>query len=118
MFWPDWQRMSSLLLTLVLVGGGIGLPLADALIFHSKPGSSTPAEASIGVVGGFQGHPQLCLQFKATGQSRSVPGHGAAVPAMSRDQAGRVVTPPVVSGSSLAPSHRFSRAPPDTLTTG
>ncbi|MDH4132780.1 MAG: hypothetical protein OEV95_13345 [Gemmatimonadota bacterium] len=112
------QRLSSLLLALVLVGGSMGLPLADALIFHAQPGSPAPGETTIGSVGGSQGHQQLCLQLKATGQTRSVPAAGARVPAVPRDQASRIVAPSAVPVSSPAPSCQFSRAPPDTSVTG
>jgi len=96
----------------------MGLPLADALIFHAQPGSPAQREATIGGDGGTQGHQQLCLQLKATGQARSIPAHGAPVPVIPRDQASRVVAPSVVPVPSLVPSCRFSRAPPDAPVTG
>jgi hypothetical protein len=68
------HRLPALLLALVLVGGGIVLPVADALIFHALPGSPTTRETSIAGTGGQQGHQQICLQLKATGQTRAIPG--------------------------------------------
>ena len=118
MLWSRHQRIPSLLLALVLVGGSFGLPVADAMGFHAQPASPAPRETSIGVVGGLEGHQQLCLQLKATGQTRSVPGRGAPIPAIPRDQATRIITPSPVPVSSHAPSYRFSRAPPDRLATG
>ena len=116
--WSRRQRIPSLLLALVLVGGSLGLPVADALVFHAQPGSPAPRETSIGAVGGLVGHQQLCLQLKAAGQTRSVPGRGAPIPAIPRNQSSRIIALSPIPVSSQVPSHRFSRAPPDRLATG
>lgn len=112
------HRFHALLLALVLVGGGIVLPVADALIFHAQPGASAGRESSIASTASNQGHQQLCLQLKATGQTRSVPGQGTSISHLPASQPGRLIAISPAPATSPAPSKRFSRAPPGLPITG
>lgn len=53
------RRIGSLALLLALVGGGLGLPLFDAVVFHSKPLNA--AGNTIAPEGGPAGHTQVCV---------------------------------------------------------
>lgn len=112
------HRLPALLLALVLVGGGIVLPVADALIFHALPGSPTTREASIAGTGGQQGHQQICLQLKATGQTRAVPGPHTTLSLVPPAEPGQTLGAPPAPETSPAPSTQFSRAPPGLPVTG
>ena len=112
------HRFPALLLALVLVGGGVVLPVADALIFHALPGSLAARETSISRTGSQQGHQQICLQLKATGQTRAVPGQETSVSLLLPGQPGREVATPAAPATSPAPSGQFSRAPPGLPITG
>jgi hypothetical protein len=101
-----------LLLALAFVGGNFGLPVADALVFHSVPGSPAPQKPSLGGPGGETGHQQLCLQLKATGQARSLPASGAGQVDPPQDLGQRVLTVVAAPPSSHHPASHHSRAPP------
>jgi hypothetical protein len=112
------HRFHALLLALVLLGGGIVLPVADALIFHALSGSRATPESLLTSTGSNQGHQQLCLQIKATGQMRSVPGQGTSIAQLPASQPSRMIAHSPAPATSPAPSNRFSRAPPDLPITG
>jgi len=112
------HRFPALLLALVLVGGGIVLPVADALIFHSLPGSLATRESSIARTGSQQGPQQICLQLKATGHTRAVPGQETSAPHIQPGQSGRMIAIWPAPAPSPAPSRHFSRAPPTLPITG
>lgn len=106
------RSLPALVLALVLGVGGFGLPLADALIFHSVPGSAAQRQLAIGAPGSELGHQQLCVQLKATGQTRSVPGRGAAVTPPPTDTPPRLIPVPPARIPAPALACQFSRAPP------
>ena len=106
------HRFPALLLALVLVGGGIALPVADALIFHALRGSLSTRESSIARTGSQQGHQQICLQLKATGQTRAVPGQETSISHVPPGQPSRMIAISPAPATSPAPSRQFSRAPP------
>lgn len=54
------RRLGSLALLLTLLGVGVGLPLFDAVVFHSRPGSA-PAERTLAEPGSRPAHQQLCV---------------------------------------------------------
>lgn len=52
--------LPSLLLLLAFLVGGFGLPLADAIIFHSHPGASPVAERILTAGPQARSHVQVC----------------------------------------------------------
>ena len=54
---PRW--LSALVLALFL-GGGIGLPVADAAVFHSPPGAWHLGDSAIGTTESLPGHAAGC----------------------------------------------------------
>lgn len=105
-------RSSAILLLLALLGGGIGLPLFDALVFHSSPGSRTPAERVLAQEGSARTHVQVCQLNHAVPAERSLAGRPTAVPALAvPETAARFAPQP--AGIPAAPlSSQLSRAPP------
>lgn len=53
------RRLGSLALLLALMGGGLGLPLFDAVVFHSRPLNA--AANTIAPEGALAGHTQVCV---------------------------------------------------------
>ena len=106
------HRFPALLQALMRVGGGIALPVADALIFHALRGSLSTRESSIARTGSQQGHQQICLQLKATGQTRAVPGQDTSISHVPPGQPSRMIAISPAPATSPAPSRLFSRAPP------
>jgi hypothetical protein len=103
-------RLQALLLLLALLGGGFGLPLFDAVVFHARPLAS--AESSVAPEGAPAAHTQLCILDHAgllEGGMRSS-GHEtlAVLPAVG--------TVPVAPDSANLPADPAllppSRAPP------
>ena len=112
------RSLVGLLLTFLFVGGNFGLPVADAVLFHSTPGAAAPPKASLGNPGGEAGHQQICLQLKATGQVRSIPGSGTPTAPLPPEAVSRPVPPPPLLTTSPDPSRQFSRAPPSVTARG
>lgn len=65
------RRVGSLALLLALLGGGLGLPLFDAVVFHGRPGAA-PAERTLAEQGSRLAHQQLCVLDHAVPLSPSL----------------------------------------------
>ncbi len=65
------RRVGSLALLLALVGGGLGLPLFDAVVFHGRPGAAA-AELALANEGSRPTHQQLCILDHAAPLSASL----------------------------------------------
>lgn len=104
------RRFGSLALLLALMGGGLGLPLFDAVVFHSKPLSA--AGNTIAPEGAPAGHTQVCL-LEHAGVIRQAVAASAphAPPALPRAVAIRSARTPLTAdpAPTLQPP---SRAPP------
>ena len=58
-------RVRAFTLLLALLGGGLGLPLFDSLVFHGQPGAAV-SERTLVDLGGKPTHAQMCpLQHTA-----------------------------------------------------
>lgn len=76
-----FRRWSALVLLLALVGGGLGLPVADALVYHSSPTQRTaPAshEVALGAVSTTQ-HLQGCVLSLGGLSGSGIVGAGSTV---------------------------------------
>ncbi len=104
------RRLGSLALLLALVGGGLGLPLFDAVVFHSKPLNA--AGNTIAPEGAPAGHTQLCILDQAGLATPSVGSAGHDTPAVLTH-----AVPPAAAPAQSSPSHNphllpRPRAPP------
>lgn len=103
-------RMRAFALIVALMGGGLGLPLFDSLVFHSQPGA-VAAERTLARPGGPLKHIQVCpLQHNALphGCPTAAGEMSHATPVQSRRPALRVESFLGRTGSTLP----LSRAPP------
>jgi hypothetical protein len=71
-------RGSAILLLLALLGGGVGLPLFDALVFHSNPVRRPTAERILGTDGPGRTHIQVCQLSHALPTERSLGGQSVS----------------------------------------
>jgi hypothetical protein len=105
------RRIGSLTLLLALVGGGLGLPLFDAVVFHA-PGRKAPPERALGTEGALAGHASVCILGRVAPQSRGLPSLPPASTLSTTDQ---LPVPPAPATLPAAESHlslQQSRAPP------
>lgn len=104
------SRFQALLLLLALVGGGFGLPLFDALVFHGRP--LARAESAVAPEGSPAPHTQICILDHTGLLEGSIlsSGHDAitALPDAAR-LASTAVPAGLSADASLLPP---SRAPP------
>lgn len=103
-------RVRAFALMLALLGGGLGLPLFDSLVFHGQPGAPV-SERTLVDVGGKPTHAQVCpLQQPAVTDGclidRAVTAH--LPPPDSAVVIGTVESPIGSPHATLPPS----RAPP------
>jgi hypothetical protein len=106
------SRLCSLFLLLIFVGGGFGVPDADALLFHTIAPASRPDAAHFDVPGGCGAHSERCaLTTAASAPQLGEVGLGAV--RVAPDAFPRPVFTPV---PSLRSANRglfpLSRAPP------
>ncbi len=105
-------RASAILLLLALLGGGVGLPLFDAVVFHSNPGNRTPAERVLSQEGSARTHVQVCQLNHAVPAERSLAGRPTAVPTPAVPEAVSRFTPQPATIPATPTSSQLSRAPP------
>lgn len=99
------RRLGSLALLLALMGGGLGLPLFDAVVFHSKPLSA--AGNTLASEGAPAGHTQVCVLDHAGVVRHAIAASGPQdPPALPRAIA---VAP---APATLAASHDSTLLPP------
>ncbi len=105
-------RGSAILLLLALLGGGVGLPLFDALVFHSNPARRPAAERVVGTEGSAPTHVQVCQLNHALPAERSLGGQ--PVSALSAHTGGAPIPPPFAPAQRPEPpaTSNLSRAPP------
>lgn len=105
-------RGSAILLLLALLGGGIGLPLFDALVFHSNPGGRARAERTLGEEGSAPAHIQVCQLNHAVPAERSLGGRAIQAPAAPGIESAPHLSFPPAEMPAPATPLPFSRAPP------
>lgn len=105
-------RGSALLLLLALLGGGIGLPLFDALVFHSALGGGPSAERVLWDEGSARNHTQVCQLNHAVPTERSLGGQPVRAPSAPFVQSTPRRTPQSASMPTQSTSTQLSRAPP------
>ncbi len=99
------RRFGSLALLLALVGGGLGLPLFDAVVFHTQP--LTALGSSVAAEGTPAGHTQVCILEHAGVIRHAVVASGPQdPPALPRASA--IASAP----AQLAASHDSTLLPP------
>jgi len=105
-------RGSAILLLLALLGGGVGLPLFDALVFHSNPARRPAAERVVGTEGSAPTHVQICQLNHALPAERSLGGE--PVSALSAHVGSTPIPPSFAPAPQPAPpaTSNLSRAPP------
>ncbi len=106
------SRGSAILLLLALLGGGIGLPLFDALVFHANPGSRPAPERILSQDGSTRTHVQVCQLNHAVPSEQSLAGRPTAVPAPAVPEAAARLAPQPASIPAAPLSSQLSRAPP------
>jgi hypothetical protein len=107
--WPT--RLKLILFTLVVASGGSGLPLLDALLYHTRA-SEIALGTHIEAAGSPTAHAELCTLGRAAPASTlAARGDGGlrVVPVTYRTRPPLRVTPPRAADR---PDTRCSRAPP------
>lgn len=64
----------ALVLLLALLGGGFGLPIADALLFHGNPNGQPTVASNLTDEGSARAHVQVCSLEKSTVPKKALPG--------------------------------------------
>lgn len=72
-------RTPAILLLIALLGGGIGLPLFDALVFHSDLSAKPSSERTLWDEGSARNHVQVCQLNHAVPTERSLGGRAVNV---------------------------------------
>lgn len=108
------RRTASLALLLAFVGGGFGLPLFDALVYHS-PGRAAPPERTLGVPGSATGHTQVCVLGRVAPHSRGLPALPATLAVHVVELISEPFHPTTLPVSQSGPILQESRAPPALL---
>ncbi len=85
------SRAALLCLLLTFVGGGLGLPLADAILFHSQPGAQRVAERYLTDGSDARTHVHICRL-----------GEGAAVERALASPAVRPALDPVTTRLTIS----------------
>jgi hypothetical protein len=108
------RRLCSLALLLALVGGGVGLPLFDALVFHT-PGRAAPPERTLAAPGSAAGHTQVCVLGRLAPHSRGLPALPVGLAIHTVEQVAEPFQPSALPVSKSGPTLQQSRAPPALL---
>ncbi|HEU5169554.1 MAG TPA: hypothetical protein VFU46_03400 [Gemmatimonadales bacterium] len=105
-------RLRVLLLALLAMGGWLGLPVADAVLYHTFTSGSERAGAHLEPAGGVCGHADVCTLGGAAPPSAPTPPKPAS-PRFALGAERRPITPPPAAPRvSYLPSSQQSRAPP------
>ena len=109
------QRLQALLLLLTLVGGGFGLPLYDAVVYHSALEHAQARSNSIAGENATSAHGVTCAMDLAsrcgTGIAAFTDLGLAPVPSVRTT----ILRPIPVAPAQTLPASTHSRAPPRTL---
>ncbi|HEY7027756.1 MAG TPA: hypothetical protein VH438_09140 [Gemmatimonadales bacterium] len=110
-----WVRLKALVLFAALVGGGFGLPVFDALAFHSKPGVSQPQGETLSAPGRDVGHGAVCALSLARNVGRCTPAIPTQIAGLllSAVRTRPLATPVLLVHQPQSQCH--SRAPPASL---
>ncbi len=100
----------SVTLTVLVSGGGAGLPALDGLLYHRHAGGAEALRPHYEATSGC--HADRCAIFSTASQSRSVLGVPVAGLPAAPPGVGAPVLPRVGLHASVPPPHYFSRAPP------
>lgn len=110
--WPT--RLKLILFTVIVASGGSGLPLLDALVYHTRA-SEIALGTHMEAAGSAASHAELCTLGRAvpatTPASRG-DGGLRVVPVAYRTRQAPRITPRVAAD---VPSTRCSRAPPPSI---
>ncbi len=105
------RRLTAVLLVL-LMGGGLGIPLSDALLNHRLPAQVRPGDTPLTEPGRPGGHTQSCLLQQATLAPRWAPLAPVVLP-VHLAPVGAVALPPApVFLDQTGQTSTYSRAPP------
>lgn len=109
---PQRLRVQACLLLLALVGGGVGLPIVDALVFHGR----TPAvhgERNLGDDGSpSKNHTQLCIIAKAVQAKMVLPAAKPTIHALAESAGTPARSVATLLRSNSRHSPALPRAPP------
>ncbi len=104
------RSLGAFTLLLALLGGGLGLPLFDALVFHTRPVPT--ADNTIATDGAPQGHTQLCILDQAGLLTPSIGSAGHETPGLAAVRAATPVARNRTPSSRNAQLLPRPRAPP------
>ena len=105
-------RAPAILLLLALLGGGIGLPLFDALVFHSDLGAKPNSERVLWNEGSARNHVQVCQLNHAVPTEQSLGGQPVRAPSVASVRSAPSFSFRPVSVPAPCHASQFSRAPP------
>jgi len=108
------RRLPALILVLCLFGGGLGLPLLDALVFHSS-GAAEAASVQdewTRVHTHGSAHALGCHLWAGAASGTGLPSVGCQPPAVVQEPDHPKYPPSVVADARTDLSLRYSRAPP------
>ena len=109
------QRLHALLLLLTLVGGGFGLPLYDAVVYHSALEHTQPRANSIASESATSAHGVTCAMDLASRCGSGIaPFTGSGI-APSLSVRTPILRPIPVAPTQSWPASTHSRAPPRSL---
>lgn len=105
-------RAPAILLLLALLGGGIGLPLFDALVFHSDLGAKPSCERVLWDGDSARNHVQVCQLNHAVPTEQSLGGQAVRAPSVLWVASAPRFSFQPVSVPAPVSSSQLSRAPP------
>lgn len=104
------RRLGALLLLVALVGGGLGLPLFDALVYHSQP--LPPSANAVMPQGAPLPHTQLCILDQPGLATPSVASRAPVLPAVLPMDVAVLPAPVTAPAAHLPGLLPRPRAPP------
>lgn len=108
------RRIGSLALLLALVGGGLGLPLFDAVMFHSPTSGPLP-ERALTTEDGAPSHTSVCILGRLAPLSRGLPAPAAVIELTVTGEISSPSVPAALPPAETPPTPQQSRAPPALL---
>ncbi len=106
------RRPVTAALLLLLMAGGLGIPLSDAVVNHRAPAPVLPGDTPLSEPGLPGGHTQGCLLQQAAFAPRWVPPAPAVLAAQLAPVAVVALPPAPVFSDQTGQATTHSRAPP------